>query len=957
MKIKFGIVVFFITVLVIVVILVASRLSTPPSQNEESPPIQVIPVEPGCDRLAMTLYTPSSNDFFNMHFQSNRDAPYAVTSQNWINARIVDLVFPISPKLNDSMYPVFGYDDSSQLVLAGGKRYNDHLTEVNFRLHLVKEEDQRQINENNLSVSMGASAKFFTERGFQIASADFNSSDNFTFTNSFNQITPTESKSSEIYIKAIFNSNNELAFIDFCCFSGVGGLGGYTDYRADLDQPNFGDNRDDRFSYPIRIPVSKTCIEFENVLGTRPAVYYRSDNGQLSIDVPEGTDHIFHYNPSFDVFAPGIFAVEVKGIMNAFSGVFGTFRRTQVGGNSTIVKTGSFFNTDYLAQVSDVIRVKSELQDEGLFSPSGGVKDIEFTVRSQDPNRSPPNSATTYAGMIVPKQGAGSRAFDIIVLNPSILNGFSQGINAYTYKGETIDGVYFNPGDNVNTHVVEVAGAPNNFTVFDDDDWSRAFIQMPAGTLSNPATPENINMVGPPLPADQNNLLIGLNTHEYVHAIHQSQGIVFALSTEGIATGIEMLSELNNELFSSFRPRSFASYMTGLSRGYWSFGEIGNAFTDTSTYGSSMMYHHMIKKYDKNLQALRRSGDLISSIYQASAVDLGVTNYFEFFVNNYGGAERMSMQTAYNEILSRDFIDDYCDTMIAMCVLRNNSSIPEKYQAEYPYWLSSSAYPYNNETAYRYNLNVTDASFVQPSVGGVVTVNITGEVVIDGKTYIKAGNQRYGIYDLTFVERIDDNTAIVELELLSVLDGQSPGSVVPAVSQLIFRDFTEWWDVQQNNDTYWNSDIQHYFGPPLPEFHTIIPSLAVETVDRDVEDLATLMYDIDPAVTSITITADASSFKVAMIQFTPDGGAGDFQQLPSVGNLTDLQEGDFVTYSTASLTGAGRKRLVITHSNITDWENELPFGPASNLVANYAVLATIIPTTSVGSVNIVASGV
>src|SRR5690606_8872414 len=126
-------------------------------------------------------------------------------------------------------------------------------------------------------------------------------------------------------------------------------IGGVTVYNPDLDQPNPGDNRDTRFAYPMRIPVTTSNVEYSNKSGKEPIAHYSSLTRQLTINVPNTNSFLSAYDPSFDVWP--LQTVPFTYYMNGFQGTFVPLTRND--SNNLILS--NFAKAHCIAQVSETV--------------------------------------------------------------------------------------------------------------------------------------------------------------------------------------------------------------------------------------------------------------------------------------------------------------------------------------------------------------------------------------------------------------------------------------------------------------------------------------------------------------------------------------------------------------------------------------------------------------------------
>lgn len=583
------------------------------------------------------------------------------------------------PIVNDPQYPIFGYEnDGTTLDLTGGKQYNDFVTEFGLRIHGPESstsmvESMRQATIHTI--------EYLASRGHQIAFDDTVPENENTYRNRVNQ---AENGTGSVYISTKFvyeNGPGVPSHIDLGAVSDLTRTG-FTEYEP------IEANRLPEYAYPMRIPITQSCDEFNEKLGSEPIIHYNIQLNQLTIDVPDTTNFLTWFDPNYTFDTP--FGVPSRLFMRGFHGKFGLLRRNN---NNELVRS-KFSNSDVLVQISEKIVINSFIDYSGVVE---NARSAVFNQFSQIPG-----FTEEYIGIILPKMNGGSPDFDVYILNLGVTNGFSTDISPYINPETEIDNNIYGIGDNPNTTVVESLAAPTHFTVFDSPDWTEDTLGYPDTFLNNPPLPENMNTAPGPSAIPSDRLFYALSSHEYIHSLHFGTGMILVVDSEAQCTGFEMITGLNggpNEgSMMTFRPRAYVSYITGMSRGVWPLGLSGRS------YGAGMWYDYVFKKYDKNQQAVRRSTDILSSEYMTSLKNAAsVDTLFEALVGgaDYAGGQRLAFKQAFNEILSLNIEDIYRDSIIMTALLRNNGSIPDKYKSTYPYQVCSANYPFNNQMSSR----------------------------------------------------------------------------------------------------------------------------------------------------------------------------------------------------------------------------------------------------------------
>jgi hypothetical protein len=579
---------------------------------------------------------------------------YDIFNSNMFLEHFEDFVLPVPERLVDPEFPVYGYDESGNVVLDGGKVYNDQFTEFNVKFHSVDLNDTKALDIPQSKVNFENTFNFLAERGIQIPYKDLD--ENSTFKN------------------ILFNSQGpSLISVQFAEDGSYLDLIAVAEFRgAGIGQ--FGDSTTQRY-VPLRIPITEDCLEYTQKLGVEPIAYYNLLLNQLSIDVPDTTEFIT-VDGNLWLFVP---FVEATGniTMNGFHGKFGLYRRNK---KNELIR-GYFDNLDVLLQISKTINFKTVID----YSPYLYLSD-DFTINMY--------TGGEYTGIIIPKINGGSSSLDINNCGIPSDNAVVQLNDPFIYPETMIGLELFSEGDNPNTVPIETFASPSRMTMFadlsDNPLWGVNFI-------NNPPIPEDMNITPEPTYVNSYSRVMA---HEFLHNIQFGVASPFLLNAEGTCVGLEMLTNISNGTLSQYRPPRFCQYVAAMARGL-PLGS-GRPSPVDEDYGSGLLWNQLFRTADKNLQGFRRALDLLPT-YEKSLRDnftaiINVT-FENFSTPSYKGALRLSLQQAYNEILSKDLAEVYRDFMITMSILRNNNSVPEKYRTAFPHWLCSAENPYNADAS------------------------------------------------------------------------------------------------------------------------------------------------------------------------------------------------------------------------------------------------------------------
>jgi hypothetical protein len=436
------------------------------------------------------------------------------------------------------------------------------------------------------------------------------------------------------------------------------------------------DNRDVRFAYPYRVPITQSAEEYcEKVKAGEPIVHYNKITQILTINVNNidflsfaDPERAIGYDLTFD------FPFITTNVEMRMKGIQGKLQLSKRSSTNEIISS-SFTNAEMLVQVSETLNVQCSL----LIENQGPVQDTSFVINYRTDDG-------LYAGAVIPLLNGGSPALDIYIANPifEFPNAVAPPIDPWLTMHSEI-------GDNSNTLVKELYALPSQILMIDSDLWDTFIPVFPVEFIDNPPIPEDVSNY--PLPSSPNGVqVLSIMNHEFMHNIHSGQGTYLHVDAEAQAVGVEMDTNLNLGAYLSLRPWDFAQFVSNSARGRWPFLAIDSNLTFAATYGGGMWWNYFAKFCDPYHQVMRRSLDIIGSVKLATQSQYVSTAWQINFLTYYRGAYLLSVQQAMQELKSLDISDVYRDFAISLSLVRNNASIPEQYRSFYPYWLQQTAY-------------------------------------------------------------------------------------------------------------------------------------------------------------------------------------------------------------------------------------------------------------------------
>lgn len=438
--------------------------------------------------------------------------------------------------------------------------------------------------------------------------------------------------------------------------------------------------------YPVRVPIVTTLEEYKSMIDySIPVVYYDESMQKITINYPP--------NPKC---APAIIAEWFRTLPEAdiyehakyYFGEFrGTFLITRRSGGNTFVSATPTGVENFTQASAELIRTTRFVE----FDESETIVSDEVTAKTGTIF-----GTNGYEGMVLSEMSRGSDSFDFMTIETGDVNAFVA--NSQIFEN-IADG-----GDNVTTVPEEFFAIPTITFFLETESWSLPLNYLPAGTFEDFATgaifPEDMGAVGPSTPATPVQVLSSIQLHEFIHNSHASNGSLYYISTEGIATAFESDQRYSKDLWTGVRPSSWIIAIILSGRGAYP-ATSPDEVIPGGTYGQSLFFLFFCHEYgstgfDPNYQVLRRWADI--SALETIIPYLDSEDYATIASNTDGEflnmtGRNLDLAQAMDELHSKDLRDVYTDYAISMTMLRNNTSIPPAYRTHRPYCLASSAYP------------------------------------------------------------------------------------------------------------------------------------------------------------------------------------------------------------------------------------------------------------------------
>ena len=641
---------------------------------------------------------------------------------------------------------------------------------------------------------------------------------------------------------------------------------------------------------PVSIPVTTDAIIFgQNVIDNANSVFYDINKKQIIINfvvenIWSSSVNIPNFNYSYDN----------THTMKSFKGSYAVVKKSQHtfvnNGNSASIFV-SCSPTDpeaFLMQISPTI----SFEDEYIFNG----EDWTVTPYTKDLCES---TTGNFQGYILTRPGLGNPGTQI----NAIL--YRQYVSSYVTAAENpviAGGIHW--GDNPYTTYYEYLIKRARISEWSNEGFLTGQVYLDFDTLAT--TPESIPLIpisnyrmpNSDTVTDINNLNITIMLHEAYHQTQFGMGAIRLGNTEGEATSMEQDAQiyLDGPSWNIIRSiNAFSGYMYSLTRGYQSLTRRGSAFSEndqysgdlvwnatgsnapripfgrSSEYGESLFYSSIALKYDQTQQILRRKNELSNPLvnkilYENGFIDSNDAWYRSQTLN--GSIAKMCYAQALFEVTGLTLAKVYSDFAIGSVFLRNNASIPDKYKTLLPLWIWGSTN--------------TAASILCNNME-----NTPGLILFPLKSF-------------NFWTDLDRS-----LPLAPDNYGHSITDTTGALSAPDFRSsdthtMIPFWPRDASGNDKWSMGtwVRDADGYVTTLQYSTTPYVASRTVV--LEDMAMNSYllpvagatglGVSSVMSSISIEVKRGKWDFTVVQFVPDGSGGSWTQLPSTGNVIEVDK-------------------------------------------------------------------
>ena len=469
-----------------------------------------------------------------------------------------------------------------------------------------------------------------------------------------------------VSLQFIYGEQDVPLFVDLISY-----IDGFNSWVIDAYLPE-GEARQNGHVYPIRIPVitdltsvCKPCRPLRSAIA-----YYNASRRSITVIVADKNRRVMGTYQTADG------TVATLSLL-AFSGTFNLTRRDS---NNQIVSS-SFSQAQHLIQSSAKICVKNVVS----FVEGEVIYDECVDMYSRDDG--------FFVGVVAPLLNGESPAFDVYV-SMTGLGGYVDRFDPLTYLPQ--DGSQ--SGDNIITKLIEKMGGPSAMYLADSAKWRQVILSIDPKVRRAETYPEDVGneaITPPPTNSSDAEAVVALLAHEFVHNIQLTVGSISPLfdglvPVEATATGLESDEKLlgSNVLRAGARSWQAATALTAWVRGGLQLMENPPG---ARGYGMGIFWRYLATSLDPNYQSYRRMMDILSSETVGALVANLDQPYLPGGVINLA-ASNLAFDQALGELYETDLATVFENFSIALCFLRNNTSIPEIYRVKYPYWLYNSEY-------------------------------------------------------------------------------------------------------------------------------------------------------------------------------------------------------------------------------------------------------------------------
>lgn len=489
----------------------------------------------------------------------------------------------------------------------------------------------------------------------------------------------------QFYIKPVLDGDNNITSIKVAAnVQDVNNFGFFIAMNPDLNNP-----KDCCLTW-LTLPVVTTYDDFiAQIEAGNSVAYWNALKGYVSIDVRNKNIKVCNF--PFNNVGTCFFEFLVEFYLSTFQGTFAFVTRDAV---SNRLNFNNYVPTaTAMVQISPTVTIQSTQLIEG--TSVGTVTNINSVLGQYN---------HSYNGYSVGRKQNGLEGYPVNVSQQSNFlspNSFVAFISEFTntYPQDQISPI----ANKVKAYCSTISSA----CLLDSTNLDSACFYIDPSYIASPSFPENLPSL--PLTTIQNISKANDNIvakHELVHSIQYVAGMNGMVDIEAQATAIELDERCSFGASAKFRTYAFVRYLLPFYRGQFPLVcEPGmyatiplGPYNKYGSYGASMFYDYLKRRFDPNHQILRRTMEIVGTVTFGPALySLGrskALNWIDglgYLFNFNPAGTQFALQQAMTELLNVNLKDVFCDYCVSACLLRNNLSIPAVNRAKYPYWIYSAS--------------------------------------------------------------------------------------------------------------------------------------------------------------------------------------------------------------------------------------------------------------------------
>ncbi len=529
-----------------------------------------------------------------------------------------------------------------------------------------------------------------------------------------------------------------------------------------------------------------------------------------------------------------------------------------------------------------------------------------------------------YVGAVLQPMGGSNANYNV--------NAFPGGVNANVTGFGPNQSQIVEFEDNPSTRYQEGRNTLSATNCYDNDVYRQQERLFPLAFVKGSHYPEQA--ASAPLPqavTDPAEGVFGVLVHEYVHITNGASGGIGFVPTEAMATSIEQDPAIVGGSRSPTRAIESVQTLVGFNRGNFNiaYPERLVPAVNGATYGMYFIWSYLREQFDHNNQVMRRLCDLMASEEISNAME--AINVIMEQPRNYAETN-IRLEQALFELFGKSLKQVVFDFSVAMCLFRNNKSIPRQYQTDSPFWIFNSDYAgIADWTAaqtggpgvpYTTWWETLDKNLPMPVTytGGTIPTGSQGQTFIKELPFNKAGSITNVVRTATtltfsvasgltgafvvgaFVTVTGLNISVYNISSLPITAATATTFTVAAAVP-----------VQTTP-----------FDPTLISVATIVSPVSNVVTSITSQDMKTYSFTGPRTTNSVSINVTSGDWMIGLFQFTSDGTPqGSFimdgpHNLNGSGSL-NLQ----IAAHVPAFTLTGHIRLVCCNTTITDQGIEL----------------------------------